>query len=73
MDKSADDLEVGQVWETANVRRPRCGGSPGLRLVEITAVGETHAEVTNIDTGHRTLVARGAFSGSSRRGYSRST
>lgn len=66
---AATSLEVGQEWETNNVRRTPGKDQPSVRRVRITAIGDTHAEVENLDTGNRTAVRLAAFSGRGMKNY----
>lgn len=62
---------VDQLWETRNVRRNGPASQPFLRRVRIIAVGDTHAVVENVETGHRTYVRLKAFGGKSTKDYQR--
>jgi|SRR6478735_9118742 len=67
-------LEVGQLWECTESRvRGGKGGATGTRAitrrVKIVSIGETHAEVDNIETGLRRSIRLSAFRGRTKKDY----
>jgi hypothetical protein len=54
-------VEEGQVWQALDPRT--------IRMVRITLVNETHAEVENMATKHRTRIRLAAFCGRGNKGY----
>jgi len=67
-------LAVDQLWECTESRYLRGdkggGGSrAATRRVKIIAIGETHAEAENVDTGVRRSIRLSAFRGKTKKDY----
>lgn len=67
-------LEVGQLWECTESRvLGGKGGARGTRAVtrrvRIASIGETHAEVDNVETGLRRSIRLSAFRGKTKKDY----
>lgn len=58
---STPEVCLHQVWESLD-RRHR-------RQVRVVGVTETHAEVENVETKHRTRISLAAFNGRGSKGY----
>lgn len=61
-------VEVGQLWEIED-SRGRDSSDGGFRRVEVKSISDTHAEVENTRTEHRTIVRLSAFNGRTKKGY----
>lgn len=67
-------LAVDQLWECTESRvLGGKGGAQGTRTVtrrvKIVSIGETHAEVDNVDTGLRRSIRLAAFRGKTKKDY----
>ena len=73
-DQEVPQLAVDQLWECTESRvQGGKGGARGTRSVtrrvKIVSIGETHAEVDNVETGLRRTIRLSAFRGKTRKDY----